>query len=53
MSPGFMLASARACLTGGSVSLDEVGDEVLELGPREGDDQVLGPGGIGADERAG
>ena len=51
MSPGFMLASARACLTGGSVRLDEVGDEVLELGPRERDDQVLRARGIGADER--
>ena len=31
--------------------LDEVGDEVLQLGAGQRDDQVLGPRGVGGDER--
>ena len=40
-----------AALTGPSVLLDEVGDEVLELGPGERDHEVLGPGRVGRDVR--
>ena len=41
MSPGLRPASLSAALTGPFGLLDEVGDEVLELGPGQRHDEVL------------
>ena len=51
MSVGLSAGVGRApACTGPAVLADQVGDQVLQLGAGQGDDQVLRPGGIGADE---
>ena len=42
MSPGFSPASLSAASTGAARPIDQIGDQVLKLGPRKGHDQVLG-----------
>ena len=44
-------ASFIAFWHGGDRALDEVGDQRFELGPRQRHRQVLGPAGVGGDER--
>ena len=51
MSPGFMLGIGQRLLHRVGRLVDEVGDQVLELRPGQGHDQVLRAGRIGADER--
>ena len=51
MSDGLSLASFSALRTGLPASFEEAVGELLELGAADGHRQVLGPGGIGRDER--